>query len=154
MLSLNPDNLGYPRVMLSDLRTGRYGKKTRIHRLVMLAFHGAAPPDRQEVNHIDGNRANNNLHNLEYVSRAGNLKHAAVSLGRWKYSIEERRRISERLSGARNYQARLTEADAALIYNLYHSSSKPKGLQKALAWLFDVPTTCISRLVTGKTYKY
>jgi hypothetical protein len=58
------------------------------------------------------------------------------------------------LSGARNYRARLTEEDATLIYNLYHSSSKAKGLQKALAWLFDVPTTCVCRLVNGKTYKY
>ncbi|CAK0876810.1 unnamed protein product, partial [Prorocentrum cordatum] len=47
-----------------------------VHRLVAHTFIG--PPsggDRYEVNHIDGNKSNNRVDNLEYVSRAQNMLH-------------------------------------------------------------------------------
>lgn len=48
-----------------------------IHRLVMLAFFGKSALD---VNHIDGDKTNNRLSNLEYVSRKENTRHAAEVL--------------------------------------------------------------------------
>lgn len=46
-----------------------------VHRLVMEAFCGKSHKD---VNHIDFNTTNNNnLNNLEYVTRSENLKHSA-----------------------------------------------------------------------------
>jgi hypothetical protein len=50
-----------------------------IHQLVMAAFQGAIP-DGYEVNHKDGNKLNNRLSNLEYVTRSENSRHA-ISLG-------------------------------------------------------------------------
>jgi len=44
-----------------------------VHRLVMLAFVGPCPPGH-EVDHIDGDRANNWLPNLEYVTRTENVR--------------------------------------------------------------------------------
>lgn len=46
-----------------------------IHVLVMETFYG---PNIHglEINHIDGNKRNNNINNLEYVSRSDNMKHA------------------------------------------------------------------------------
>lgn len=44
-----------------------------VHRLVATAFMGESD---LEVNHIDGNKTNNKVSNLEYVSRSENIKHA------------------------------------------------------------------------------
>ena len=46
-----------------------------IHSMVMLAFKWKRP-DWLEVNHIDGNKKNNNLENLEYCTRQENIQHA------------------------------------------------------------------------------
>ena len=47
------------------------GKQERVHRIVMEAFHGKSD---LTVDHIDGNKENNNLNNLEYVTQAENIK--------------------------------------------------------------------------------
>lgn len=49
-----------------------------VHRLVMLAFVGE-PPEGHEVNHRDGDKSNNALANLEYVTRSENNNHAFAS---------------------------------------------------------------------------
>lgn len=62
---------GYHRVALD-------GQKYYIHRLVADAFYDG---DHQglDVNHIDGNRLNNNLSNLEWCTRQENIKHAYIN---------------------------------------------------------------------------
>ena len=47
--------------------------KRYIHRLVAQAF---IPNEKEEVNHKDGNKHNNNLDNLEWVTRSENTLHA------------------------------------------------------------------------------
>ena len=47
------------------------GKQERVHRIVMEAFHGKSD---LTVDHIDGNKENNNLNNLEYVTQIENAK--------------------------------------------------------------------------------
>ena len=49
------------------------GHTQLVHRLILEAFVG--PSDKQ-VNHIDGNKLNNNLNNLEYVTNQQNRDHA------------------------------------------------------------------------------
>lgn len=58
---------GYTRVKLTK------GKSFYVHKLVMLTFRGVSD---LEVNHIDGNKENNNLSNLEYCTRKQNVHHA------------------------------------------------------------------------------
>ena len=53
------------------LRLSVKGKDMYVHRLVMLAFYGKSD---LTVDHIDGNKENNNLNNLEYVTQAENVK--------------------------------------------------------------------------------
>lgn len=48
-----------------------------IHRLVAEAFvYNDDPMSNTDVNHIDGNKLNNDASNLEWVSRSENVKHA------------------------------------------------------------------------------
>ena len=48
-------------------------KEKTIHRLVATAFL-ENPFDKEEVDHIDGNRQNNNVENLRWVSRIENVR--------------------------------------------------------------------------------
>ena len=68
-----------------------------VHRLVAESFIGLSELD---VNHKDGNKENNNIENLEYVSRNKNLAHA-VSMGLIKNNalINEKEIISDYLAG-------------------------------------------------------
>lgn len=59
---------GYNRVALYDLN-GNY-KSMYVHRLVMATFHY---PSNLYVDHIDGNKTNNHISNLRYVTNSENL---------------------------------------------------------------------------------
>lgn len=67
---LNRDG-GYQRVNLD-------GRHRYIHRLVADAFF-AGEHDGIDVNHIDGNRLNNDLTNLEWCTRKENIRHAYIN---------------------------------------------------------------------------
>ena len=49
-------------------------KKFKAHRIVAIAYLGES--DKPHVNHIDGNKQNNNSHNLEYATAKENKIHA------------------------------------------------------------------------------
>ncbi len=51
-------------------------KPVALHRVICDAFYGPIPPSLQ-VNHIDGNKLNNHLSNLEIVTQTENIRHAA-----------------------------------------------------------------------------
>lgn len=61
---------GYLRVNLAD---GHYSK----HRLIWETFNGEIP-EGMVIDHIDGNRKNNNISNLRLVSQADNMKNAQI----------------------------------------------------------------------------
>jgi len=59
-------------ITLSKRRVGYF----RIHRLVAEAFLGKSATPKNEVNHIDGNKLNNNYKNLEWCTKSENMVHA------------------------------------------------------------------------------
>lgn len=71
-LSLIVTSRGYLQVNLS---ANRKRKCLLIHRLVALAFIGPQPEGHQ-VNHKDGNKRNNRVKNLEFVTHRQNMAHA------------------------------------------------------------------------------
>jgi len=67
-IRVGPNNKGYKRVSIVDLNG--ISLSYYVHRLVAFAFLGESD---LYVDHIDGNRANNNLENLRYVTNSQNL---------------------------------------------------------------------------------
>lgn len=73
------NNVGYPSVCLYNEKGGKF---YLIHRLMALTF---LPKDdtREFVNHIDGNKTNNLLCNLEWCTHSENMQHA------WKLGLNK-----------------------------------------------------------------
>ena len=72
ILKQSPTNCGYMKVQLYK---NAKGKMHYVHRLVAQAFL-PNPQGKSEINHIDGNKTNNALSNLEWSSRSENQLHA------------------------------------------------------------------------------
>ena len=51
-------------------------KQVTIHRMIALAFIPNSDPEKIQVNHIDGNKTNNNILNLEWCTPSENMQHA------------------------------------------------------------------------------
>ncbi|WP_195397747.1 HNH endonuclease [Holdemania sp. 1001302B_160321_E10] len=57
-------------------RNGEPQKSFLVHRLVAAAFVSGRTTEKNQVNHKDGNRKNNNANNLEWCTQSENQKHA------------------------------------------------------------------------------
>ena len=75
---------GYLQVSLTDKETKKQ-KNYYIHRLVAIYFLENLD-NKREVNHKDGNKLNNNVDNLEWVTPSENQKHRQKILGKTKTS--------------------------------------------------------------------
>lgn len=72
MMKIRIDKKGYPRVYLNDKKKTKFKP---VHRLVAIAFIPNLE-DKPQVNHIDGNKRNNNVANLEWCTNKENQEHA------------------------------------------------------------------------------
>jgi hypothetical protein len=68
-----PNTRGYLMVFVA----GKWGKQrcNTIHRLVATTFL-PNPENKKEINHKDGNKLNNHISNLEWMTRKENIQHA------------------------------------------------------------------------------
>ena len=69
VLKQQEDDKGYMRVTIN-------GKTKKVHRIIMECFDPRENQSLLQVNHIDGNKKNNNLSNLEWCTPKENIKHA------------------------------------------------------------------------------
>lgn len=86
-LTLCPTSQGYSVVNIS-------GVPRFVHSLVMSAFVGSKP-EGMDVCHMNGNKADNQLANLQYLSRSENNKHI-VHHGNRKLTVDQVKMIRER----------------------------------------------------------
>lgn len=78
-MRINADLNGYHYLKLR--LPGEKAQHCLVHRLVMAAHFGL-PPEGMQVNHKDGEKANNRLDNLEYCTARENLRHCIDVLGK------------------------------------------------------------------------
>lgn len=123
----------YYQISLANAKKGR--KHTyMVHRLVAEAFLGERPQS-YHINHKDGDKANNAVENLEYVSPRENIMHA-VEMGLIRPELIPR-------------QTNLKDEDAADIRVL----SRWLSLRQ-LGRLFDLSPSAIRYIVLRKTFKH
>ena len=79
ILKQQEDRKGYMRISVT---VNQVKHTIKVHREVALAFLDN-PNGLDQVNHIDGNKKNNSVSNLEWVSCLDNARHA-VKTGLWK----------------------------------------------------------------------
>lgn len=93
LLKTQIDRNGYVKLRIS-INSIKYTMS--VHREVALAFLHK-DTHKNEVNHKDGNKSNNNIANLEWVTRSENLKHAVSTglrtLGFGKSAISSKKKI-------------------------------------------------------------
>ena len=119
------------------LHSAGLGDQRLIHVLVAQAFIGDRPKDF-DINHIDGNKANNRLSNLEYCTRSQNIRHS-YKLG-----------LQIPLKGELRVEAKLTDAKVLEIRGLI-----AQGLQgKTIAKMYGVNPSLISKIRTRKLWSH
>lgn len=110
----------------------RPSTKYLLHRLVMRAFVGE-PAAGYQVNHKDGDKANNNLANLEYCTAQENLIHLTRTLKR-------------KIGGSGGY-SKLTETQARAIL-------ADKRILREIAADYGISLQAVWNLQNGKTWAH
>lgn len=111
-------------------------KNIKAHKAVAETFI-ENPLNKPFINHIDGNKLNNNVSNLEWVTRQENIIHAK------EHGLLE----NQRQYSTKNPRCKLTDEQVAQIRELYQSGSSVS----CLATMFDVSTRHIYDIVK---YRY
>ncbi|MPN37125.1 hypothetical protein SDC9_184641 [bioreactor metagenome] len=129
------DSKGYLKVVLCI-----NGKNTtcKVHRLVAEAFI-LNPLNKPQVNHIDGDKLNNFMTNLEWSTQSENMVHAFNN------------RLFKTRVGTNNNQAKLSKEQVIEIKRTYAPKSREFGTY-ALAKKFNVHRKTISRIINNITY--
>jgi hypothetical protein len=126
---------GYIHVTL----TNEYGPKAMsLHSLVATVWLGERPAG-MVVNHIDNNRANNKVENLEWVTQSRNVKHAYEIGAR---VIDERHRQRARELGAKRRKTS-TELDREVI----EAYSPKRGIKTQLSRNFNISRDIVKRIL-------
>jgi hypothetical protein len=140
------------KIKIRNQQTNRYGYKTiklcklgnckqmRVHRLVAEAF---IPTDNlnNQINHIDGDKTNNNIANLEWVTAAENMRHA------WETGLVNK----DHTIGSKHHNALLDEQKVVEIRKLYEAGGIT---QKEIAEMYGVKFGTIKDVISKRTWNH
>lgn len=143
VMSMNYANSGMPGLMKPKidiykrvaLRKGTAKQRTlTVHSLVAAAFIGPRPSGHQ-VNHIDGDKLNNRVENLEYCTRSENMKHA------FRTGLQDNH-------GENHSRAKLNDIAIKEIRQRAGNGEKLVSIAKD----YGIDQSAISRIVSGKRW--
>lgn len=141
---------GYLRVNLYPRGNAKHGSKRRlVHRIVAFAFlyDDYVEGITTDVNHIDGNKHNNSVENLEWCTREHNMRHAQEH----GFYDEYRKRTSKRYSGESNIKAEHTNSQIEqLFYEYWILGESIDTLQVRYGY---ANRSIVLRIVKGKRWK-
>jgi hypothetical protein len=109
-----------------------------VHRLVAQIFI-PNPENKPEVNHIDGDKTNNEVENLEWCTKSENQKHSYAN-------------GLKQINGELHPRSILTEKDVRQIRKRYVKNSREYGTG-ALAKEYKVSRDAIYDVVTNRSWK-
>ena len=148
--SLFGDEGGYVKhIKIKNQTINRYGymttklcfkgkcRRLTIHRLVAKAFI-PNPNKYSQVNHIDGNKKNNSVTNLEWVSAAQNTKHA------WDTGLI----TSEHMKGSKHHNSKVNED---IVKDIRSNKTLTK---KELAEKYDISISTVADILRRKTWTH
>lgn len=138
-LEQQTDRKGYKKVRL--YRDNEF-KDFFVHRLVLSAFV-PMPEGKNQVNHIDGVKDNNNLNNLEWVTGQENMQKA------FEIGLEKGKK------GEEHNMAKLTNDDVIQIRTMYASRFNGAHIsQRQLAKMFGVRQATIWGILHRKNWAH
>ena len=109
--------------------------RIRVHTVIADAFIGKDNPS-YEVNHIDLNRKNNNIENLEYLTHIENVRHSS-ELGRYKNK-----------SGINNGRSKINYEDAKKIREMYSNNISISKISK----IYNIGWSTVKHIVDFDTW--
>ena len=123
---------------------GKNGSKATfaIHQLVAQAFI-PNPKNKKTVNHMDGNKLNNSVANLEWSTYSENLEHA--------YKAGLRQAVKSSEVASKNYKRKLTEQQVREIKRLLAAGNLT---HKEIATKFGVARSTITEIKSGRRWKH
>lgn len=99
-------------------------KQSLNHRLAAIAFI-PNPENKETVNHIDGDKNNNNISNLEWCTMSENVKHAwrtGLSKPKFGNKANNRKLTEKQVSEIKLLLGTITHKEIAIIYNVSRSA--------------------------------
>lgn len=130
--------------MVVQLRRNGKNENRLSHTLVARAFHGCA--GTLEVNHIDGNKRNNSVSNLEYVTHKDNVQHA------------HRTGLTNPAKGERVSRAKLSsdviQAIRKDVARVRNGGRAPHGAMKALSQKYGVSPSALDHVAKGDSWRH
>lgn len=118
----NPNGYVYVSLCKDNIK-----KQKRVHKIVLEAFCPDHDPFKDQIDHIDGNKANNMLSNLEWVNGSENMKRAYATAPETHYS------------------KKVIDIDTNIIYRSISEAARSVGGKEAKV---------VSRVCNGKRSNY
>ena len=115
-------------------------KTKLVHRLIALTWM-PNPDNKPQVNHIDGNKTNNKVENLEWVTGLENIQHATMT------GLRDTEKMKLNGNGEKNSQAALTLDNVKEMRKIYSDTLLQAKI--SIAKTFDIPVTLVNEVILG-----